>query len=140
MRYTRRINYYETDRMDFVHHSNYIRYFEEARVWLMDSFGLRYADIENMGMIIPVLGFEVKYLKHLTFGDEIEIETRITKFTGVKMTVSYEVYNKADGTLTTTGESSHCFLDAASFKPVNLKISYPDIYEGFLKIADSYDK
>ena len=134
MKYLRKINYYETDRMNFVHHSNYVRYFEEARIWIMDTQGLSYADVEAMGILIPVLSVNVKYIRHITFNDRVEIDTRITKFTGVKMTVGYKVYK--DGELTTEGESTHCFLDRSTLSPVNLKLAYPDIYAFFKKLYE----
>ena len=37
--YTRRANYYETDKMGIIHHSNYIRWFEEARLHYMEEMG-----------------------------------------------------------------------------------------------------
>ena len=134
MKYLRTINYYETDRMNFVHHSNYIRYFEEARVWIMETNGMGYAAVEAMGLMIPVLSVNVKYIKHITFNDKIEIDTRITKFTGVKMTVEYNVYK--DGELTTQGESTHCFLEKSTLSPVNLKRAYPDVYTFFQKLYE----
>ena len=129
MKFERRINYYETDKMSFVHHSNYVRYFEEARVFLLDKFGLNYAGLEKEGIIIPVLSVNVKYHKHLTFDDVIVIDTHIKEFTGIKMTVEYTAYNKADGTVTTTGESTHCFLDAETYRPINIKKRFPEIHE-----------
>ncbi len=53
--YERKINYYETDRMGVTHHSNYIRYFEEARVYFMDEMGMSYKWFEETGIIMPVL-------------------------------------------------------------------------------------
>ena len=134
MKFERRINYYETDKMTFVHHSNYIRFFEEARVYLLDKFGLNYAYLEKRGIMIPVLDIEVKYRKYLSFDDTIVIDTKIKSFNGVKMTVGYEVFNKADGTLATTGQSTHCFIDGQTHKPINMKRSYPEIYETLKKI------
>ena len=49
--YNRKINYYETDKMAIVHHSNYIRFFEEARLDMMDKFDLNYRKMEDMGII-----------------------------------------------------------------------------------------
>ena len=138
MIYKRTVNYYETDRMSFVHHSNYIRYFEEARVWILEQFGLPYADIEKRGILIPVLGVNVKYMRYLTFGDNIDIDTRITKFSGVKMSVGYEV--SKNGETAAKGESSHCFLEAGTFRPVNLKTEHPDIYEAFSLMAEKTKK
>ncbi len=136
MEYTRRINYYETDKMGIVHHSNYIRYFEEARIFLMDSFGLSYAETEKAGILIPVLGIDIKYKQPVTFGDELVIKAHISKFTGVKMTVDYKAYRKADMQLSTFGESTHCFLDSKTFKPIDLRKKNPEIYKVFQQITD----
>lgn len=136
MEFIRRINYYETDKMGIVHHSNYVRYFEEARVYLMDNFNVSYAETEKAGIIIPVLGFKVDYKRSVTFGDELVINTGIAKFNGVKMTVAYKAYRRSDMQLTTTAESTHCFLDAKSFKPLNIKRSAPQLYEDFLRLAE----
>ena len=54
IKYSRSVNYYETDQMGIVHHSNYIRYFEEARLHRMDEIGLSYSGLEELGVIIPV--------------------------------------------------------------------------------------
>lgn len=132
--YIRKINYYETDKMGVVHHSNYVRFFEEARVALLDNFGFGYDAIEQMGVMIPVLGVSLDYKNTLTFGDEILIECHISQFNGIKMTVEYKAYRKADMQLTTTGESKHCFVDATTFKPINLKKVQPELYDGLLEI------
>ena len=68
--YEHTINYYETDRMGIVHHSNYIRFFEEARIDYLKKIGLDYKKVEDMGLIMPVLGVECKYIKPLHFGDK----------------------------------------------------------------------
>lgn len=46
--YTHKAQYYETDQMGIVHHSNYIRWFEEARVDFFEKIGCSYKDIEDM--------------------------------------------------------------------------------------------
>ena len=107
--YKRRNNYYETDQMGIIHHSNYIRFFEEARLYMMKEFGLDYAGLEEMGIIIPVMSVDCKYIKPLHYDEQIDIYTKITKFDGIKMDVEYEIYS--DGELCTTGKSGHCFLD-----------------------------
>ena len=140
MRFERRINYYETDQMGIVHHSNYVRYLEEARIFLLDSCGLSYRNMEQTGIIIPVLSVNLDYKQPLTFGDDIVIETRITRFSGVKMTVCYTAYRKKDMQITTTGETKHCFLDAETFKPVNIKKTRPELYDGFVRICDETEK
>ena len=97
--FERNINYYETDKMGVVHHSNYIRFFEEARCQFLKDAGLSYALLEEKGIMSPVLGVSCKYKQHVTFGDTIRIETSIKEYTGVKFTVQYKVYNKNTGEL-----------------------------------------
>ena len=137
MEFVRAVNYYETDKMGIVHHSNYLRYFEEARIYLMDAFGVSYFETEKAGVMIPVLGVGIEYKQPLAFGDEAVIDTRVTHFDGLRMTISYNVYRKNDGVLTTTGESRHCFTDAKTFRPVNIKRKFPELYEEFLKLSEN---
>lgn len=123
--YNRKINYYETDKMAIVHHSNYIRFFEEARLDMMDQFDLNYRKMEDMGIIIPVMSVDCKYIVPLCFDDEVKIHTKIIKFDGIKMEIAYEIYR--DDVLCTTGHSGHCFLDK-DMKPFRMKRLYPDLY------------
>ena len=116
--YNRKINYYETDKMAIVHHSNYIRFFEEARLDMMDQFDLNYRKMEDMGIIIPVMSVDCKYIVPLCFDDEVQIHTKIVKFDGIKMEIAYEIYR--DDVLCTTGHSGHCFLDK-DMKPFRMK-------------------
>lgn len=83
----RKINYYETDKMGVVHHSNYIRYLEEARTGWMEEIGIPFEVLEENGITIPVLGVECEYKHHVTFGDTIIIEVFVKEYNGVRMTV-----------------------------------------------------
>lgn len=134
MVYEHTINYYETDRMGIVHHSNYIRFFEEARIDYLKKIGLDYKKVEDMGLIMPVLGVECKYIKPLHFGDKAIISSRLVKYNGMKLSVEYNITNEA-GELVTTGKSEHCLLDV-DMKPVNIKRNYPDIYKRLKEEVD----
>ena len=72
--FERKINYYETDRMGIVHHSNYIRYMEEARCAWLENIGIPFTLLEENGITIPVLGVNVTYKHHVTFGETIIIK------------------------------------------------------------------
>ena len=63
-KYIRKINYYETDRMGIVHHSNYIRFLEEARCRVLKKIGLSIEKIEETGFTIPTLEVNCKYKYH----------------------------------------------------------------------------
>lgn len=132
--YKRKMNYYETDQMGIIHHSNYIRLFEEARLDMMDKEGLSYADIEGMGIIIPVLSAECHYLLPLYYNDSIEIHSQVTKFDGIKMELSYEIYKENESSLCTKGHTGHCFLDK-NMKPFRMKKLYPGLYNRFKEIV-----
>ncbi len=127
MEYIRKVNYYETDNMGVVHHSNYIRYFEEARIDILDRLNLGYSEIERQGIFIPVLECECKYIKSASFGMCLIIETEITAFDGIRMEMEYTVKDEQSRAILAKGKTKHCFLNK-SFKPVRLKKNYPDIY------------
>lgn len=118
--YERKINYYETDKMGVVHHSNYIRFMEEARCSWLESIEMPFATLEENGITIPVLGVNCSYKYHVTFGDIIVIKPFIKEYSGVRMTVGYDVKDKKTGRTILVGETKHCFTDK-NLKPINLK-------------------
>ena len=123
----RRVHYYDTEQMPNVHHSNYIRWFEEARLDLMEQLGISYAGMEKDGILIPVVDVSCNYLQSVRYGDTVAITVTLTKFTGVRMEFSYEVRFTEDGRLASKGTSSHCFL--LEGRPVSLKRCRPALYE-----------
>lgn len=130
MIYERKINYYETDRMGVVHHSNYIRFLEEARCNLLDRIDMPFDLLEENGITIPVLGVNVDYKHHVTYGDTILVKLSIKEYNGVRMTIGYEVTNKENGNILLTGETKHCFTDN-NLKPINLKKVNPEFNSKF---------
>ena len=134
--FERRINYYETDRMGVVHHSNYIRFLEEARCQMLDDNNMPYSAFEAQGVMIPVLGVNCDYKLHVTFDDIIEIKPFVKDFNGVRLTMGYCVTNKKTGNLVLTGETKHCFTDK-NLKPIRLQKQIPNFYEKFITLKDS---
>lgn len=118
--FERKINYYETDKMGVVHHSNYIRFMEEARCSWLESIEMPFATLEENGITIPVLGVNCSYKYHVTFADTIIIKPFIKEYSGVRMTVGYDVKDKKTGKTILIGETKHCFTDK-NLKPINLK-------------------
>lgn len=132
--FERRINYYETDRMGVVHHSNYIRFLEEARCYMLDAMDIPYSYLEEQGIMIPVLGVNCSFKQHVTFDDIIIIEPYIKDFNGVRLTVGYNVINKSTGSTVLTGETKHCFTDM-NLRPIRLHKSFPNISDKFVFVA-----
>lgn len=137
--FERRINYYETDRMGVVHHSNYIRYLEEARCFWLEELQMPFSLFEEKGITIPVLGVNCRYQYHVTFDDTIQIYVSIKEYTGVHMTVGYEVIDKKTKKTVLTGETKHCFTDR-NLKPINLKKIAPEFSEKYEKLYQEYQK
>ena len=128
--YERKINYYETDKMGIVHHSNYIRYLEETRCKWLEELEMPFDEFERQGITIPVLGVNISYKYHVTFGDTIIIRPYMKEFTGVRMTVGYEVIDKQTKNIVLTGETKHCFTNK-ELKPINLKKQNKEFYDKF---------
>ena len=128
--YRRKVYYYETDKMGIMHHSNYIRIFEETRVDFLEQAGMPFASIEEKGLLMPVLSVECSYRRPLRFGDEFEVIADITKFSGTKLFVVYRVINCETGELCAEGSSSHCFTDE-NMRPVRTKRTFPEVYRIF---------
>lgn len=128
--YERKINYYETDKMGVVHHSNYIRFLEEARCSWMESMGLPFEVLEENNITIPVLGVNISYKHHVTFGDTIIIKPFTKEYTGVRMTVGYEVIEKESGKIVIEAETKHCFTNK-ELRPVNLKKVNKEFHKKF---------
>ena len=131
--YERKINYYETDKMGIVHHSNYIRFLEETRVEWMEDADMPFSELEERGITIPVLGVIIEYKKHVTFNDTLLIKPFVKEFNGVRLVVGYDVTDKANGKTVIIAETKHCFTDKA-LKPVNLKKAAPDYNEKFMNL------
>lgn len=118
--YKRKINYYETDKMGVVHHSNYIRFLEEARSRWLEELNISMEKLEKEGYTIPTLEINCKYKYHVTSGDTIIIKPKITEYNGVRMTVKYEVTDEKTGKTVIEAYTKHCFTDI-NLRPINMK-------------------
>ncbi len=136
--YQRMAQYYETDQMGVVHHSNYIRWFEEARVDLLAQLGLTYKEMERRGVMIPVLSASAEYVRPVRFEDVVMIEVRIEHFAGthgLKFMAKYRVVHKETGELLTTGETKHTFTDA-QLRLIRCERVQPEVYGVFKDMED----
>lgn len=129
--YFRKINYYETDKMGITHHSNYIRFMEEARIHFLEQIGCSYDKWEKDGIISPVIGIECEYKRPTTFGDELQIQVEIAEYKLLKLSVSYTMVNTKTEEIVCKGKSHHCFVNAEG-RPIALSRQFPE-YDELLK-------
>ena len=122
------VRYAETDMMGIVHHSRYYPWFEVARTDFIKKTGMRYSDMEKMGIMIPLTETGAKYIYGLKYEDEVVVTCRMSKLTVARCEFEYEVYRLPDKTLMTTGITKHGFVDK-NFKPINLKKTHLELWE-----------
>ncbi|MCR5706353.1 MAG: acyl-CoA thioesterase [Acholeplasmatales bacterium] len=132
--YERRAYYHETDQMGVIHHANYIKWMEEARIALMDYLGFSYKKMEDLGVISPVTGIDLEYKNPTRFNDNVLINVKVSEYSGVKLTIEYEIVSKDSGELRALGHSKHCFL--MNGRIVSLKRSLPEFNEAFTKYIE----
>lgn len=111
-----RVGYAETDKMGFVHHSNYVRYYETARWELFRSLGLSYKEIENHGIWMPVIDVHAVYKKPAFYDDVLHIETAIKELPRVKFHCHYTIKNQ-NNELINTAIVTLAFMNEQSRKP-----------------------
>ena len=126
--YERKVNYYETDKMAIVHHSNYIRIFEEARVHYLAEAGMPFDEVEKLGILMPCLSVNVNYKHPLVFNEPFAVYLKIDSFNGTTIKISYKVISRRSGELCADGSSSHCFTNT-ELKPLRTRHSHPEFYE-----------
>ncbi len=142
--YERKVFYYETDKMGIMHHSNYIRIFEETRVSFLEQAGMPFENIEALGIMMPVLSVDCRYKTPLRFDEPFAVYPKITKFNGTVLELEYTIINRITGDVCAEGHSSHCFTDN-DLKPLRTRRNYPEIYQLFadyngIEINDDQDQ
>jgi len=129
--YTHKVQYYETDQMGIVHHSNYIRWFEEARVDCMEQLGYGCKKAADSGVDFAVLSVFCEYKSMTRFGDFVNVGLDVTSLTPTRITLKYTITDSETGELRATGETGHCCYHNIKKRPVSLKKELPELYRIF---------
>lgn len=113
-----RVRYGETDQMGIVYHGNYPAYFEQGRIELFREIGLPYKELEDKGILLPVIELNMKYIRSAYYDDLLNVQTSIAEIpSGVRFRFDYKIFNQKDELLT-EGYAILAFVDKASRKPV----------------------
>ncbi|MCR3761722.1 acyl-CoA thioesterase [Clostridium felsineum] len=126
-----KVRYAETDKMGIVHHANYYVYFEAAREDLIELSGIKYSEMEEIGVMMPLVETKCKYHEGAKYGDYILVETSIGRLTPIKVEINYRVIREEDGRVLATGQTIQTFVDSRSFKILNLMKKHPNIWAKF---------
>lgn len=129
------VRYVETDQMGVVHHSNYYPWFEIGRTEFTKATGMKYTDIENIGVMMPLTESYCKYIKPAKYEDEIIIETSIEKLTPVKIIFSYKIIKKENNELLAKGSTTQAFVDKNNFRVMNLKQCNEELWNKLMELC-----
>lgn len=111
-----RVRYAEADRMGFVYYGNYAAYFEVARVEALREMGMTYKEMEDQGIILPVLEFYIKYIKPAFYDDLLTIKTVIKQMPMARIYFEYETYNEKN-VLLNIANTTLVFISKETMKP-----------------------
>ncbi|AEV31950.1 acyl-CoA thioester hydrolase, YbgC/YbaW family [Owenweeksia hongkongensis DSM 17368] len=129
-----RTRYAETDQMGVVYYGNYPQYFEVGRVETLRQLGVTYRNMEEDGIMLPVLKLEIKYLKSAMYDDELRIKTFLREIPNTRITFHHEIYNSA-GELLTVGLVQLVFVNAETRRPMRCPQYVVDKLEPYFKEA-----
>lgn len=123
------VRYAETDCMGVVHHAVYPVWFEIARTDYIKSVGMSYSDMEKNGVMLPVTGISCRYHLPARYDDTLIVKAAVSRFSPARIEFYYTVTRKGEEQILCEGTSSHGFVDAESFRPLNFKKAMPELYE-----------
>lgn len=116
--YQHRVRYRECDPMGVVYHAHYVDYFEAARTEALRAHGLPYKQLEDDGVIMPVVEMHVRYRQPARYDDLLDVRVRFPEVPGVRIRAEYEVTRHGDPTVLVTGTVVLCFVDTARNRPI----------------------
>lgn len=121
------VRYSETDQMGIVHHSVYPIWYEVARTDYVKLVGMTYSDMENAGVMMPLLELKCKYRSAAHYEDELTVQVKISMLTPVRIEFEYAIYKSKQQKPIHTGSTLHVWVNK-NMRPINLKKFNPDIY------------
>lgn len=128
--YTHRVRYREVDPMGLVYHTHFVDYFEAARTEFLREMGLPYKDLEEEGIIMPVVDLSVQYKRPAYYDDQLEILTRVRNVPEARVHIEYEVRRAGEEQQLVTGHVTLCFVDSNRRRPVRAPDRFRALFSG----------
>lgn len=111
-----RVRYADTDQMGYVYYGNYATYYEIARVESFRAMGFSYRDLEESGVMMPLIELKSRFIKPALYDDLLTIRVLIKELPGTRITYHYEVFNEKE-VLLNTGETTLVFVNRSNNRP-----------------------
>ena len=129
--YFRNAYFYETDQMGIIHHSNFIRWFEEARGDFLEHINFPFKKVSEFGIYFPVLDVYCEYKSMVYFGDSVNIHVSLSEMENIRMTVNHKIVDVKSGEIRALGKTKHLFYDNINKRPISIKKVVPEFYQLF---------
>lgn len=113
-----RVRFAETDAQGIAHNSNYLVWFEVARVEHLERFAGGYQRLRDLGVEALVLETHVRYLQPAKFDDRLVVHARCGELRGARFRYEYAIAR--DGVVIADGWTSHATVDAVSLRPTRV--------------------
>lgn len=122
------VRYAETDQMGIAHHSEYPVWYEVARTDLIKWIGITYTQMEQMGVMLPLSELTCRYKGAARYEDVLTVTAQVESISAARITFAYAVYKEGEEKPINTGSTTHGFVDSRTFRPINMKKKFPDLY------------
>lgn len=120
-----RVKYADTDKMQFVYYGRYYEFFEAARNEMLREIGFEYKQLEEMGVMLPVVTSHADYFLPGRYDDVLVIKSHIKQFENVRITIGYEVTRKGEDKVLVTGYTTHAFINENN-RPVRPPVAFKE--------------
>lgn len=124
------VRYQETDQMGVVYHANYLVWFEIGRTAFIEELSLSYYEMEQAGVVSPVVHVEMDFKQPIRYGQPAYINTWLVSYDGLRTTYGYEITDE-EGTIAVTGSTEHVVVKKENFRPVSVRRKFPEWHEAY---------
>lgn len=122
------VRYAETDQMGITHHSVYPIWFEAARSDWVRQFDMTYRQLEEMGVMTPISKLDCHYIGVSRYDDRLIVRCFIAELSPARIRFGYEILREGEEKPICTGSTLHAWVDAQTFRPINMKKRFPELY------------
>lgn len=125
---TLRIRYSEVDPSGFVYNGHYATFYEVGRTASIKQMGMSYKDIEERGVVMPLIYQNMHFYSPAFYDDLLTIKVMIKEMPKARITFFYEIYNEA-GKKLNTGENALAFIDKETHRPLRAPIWFVELIQ-----------
>jgi acyl-CoA thioester hydrolase len=127
--HTMRSRYGETDQMGYVYYGRYPEFFEVARTEMLRSLNFTYREMEEDGVMLPVVSMEIDYKQPVFYDEEMQIKVMLFDHPLVRLQTYYAIYTQRQQKPHVKGRVALCFTDSESRKPIKAPAAFLNRFE-----------